>query len=447
MRRLMLTLLCALAVLWTPTIAQTQATIRYVTSTGVRAIIRPEPETGLVAVAVAVDTSEADRTARPGTADLVAQCLFGANANMSAEGVAREVYLAGGNIATLRLPDCIIIRCVTAPSALRDAIWVIAQALKGARFDAETVRRAAESLSTDSLREAGSPLDVASNALAARLFVGDPYGRPRFSAATAPRTVALADLERFYATAFVPQSTVVCIVGDIEAADARDSLDNQLVDYDRRPPRRRPVYDEAESREPTSELSPLLGPQSLSVRTDARTSAVAVGLRTPGRTSRDSAACAVLAAIVGGGKASRLFRAARDARGIGYIVGAEAQLWRRAGMIVGFAERDAVRAAQAGDSLARLVADVMEGVVAHPPGDEEMERARRFVIGEFRRSTERNVDLAQALAETELLDGDWRGFESYTERIAAVTSEEVVQLARKLLPDRVVVRVNEPDAK
>ncbi len=296
-------------------------TIRHVTATGVRVLVRAEPGSGLVAIVAVVDPGEADRRAAAGVKEIVARSVFGAGANLSAEGVAREVYRSGGSVASVTSPDSIALRCLTTPNAFRDAVYLIGQALKNAAFDAETVRRAAAAADRDRAM-AAQPLSIGAAVARAKLFVGHPYGVVQLPSDPNPRSLAVADLLRYYRTAFVPSGTTIAVVGDIEPRAAIQTVDNQMVDYDRRSGATRPPAG------PSSDDHRMTGRDVERVTIRASTTAVVAACKAPGRASSDAAAVRVLAALLGEGKASRLFRAIRDVRGIGYVVGAETQLWR-----------------------------------------------------------------------------------------------------------------------
>jgi predicted Zn-dependent peptidase len=157
----------------------------------------------------------------------------------------------------------------------------------------------------------------------------------------------------------------------------------------------------------------------------------------------------MLAAIVGGGKASRLFTTLRDARGAGYIVGADAHLWRDGGMFVAYVEHGSERATIGDRSLTAWVRDVLEGLISRPPTDAEMARARGYVEGTARLSTERALDLAHAMAVSALLTeaaGGSAGASpsqgaSPSPRVRSVTAADVVRVAAEALRNRVEVTV------
>lgn len=411
--------------------------VRHVTQTGVRVIVSPETGSGLVSLVAVVDTSGAEALTNVWIKRVTARALFGGNRNLSAESVAREIHRVGGNLTVEALPDCIMVRCVTTPAAFNDAAYILMQALKGAVFDADTLRRASDSVAAEMEEEAASPTSVGAAAARSLLFGNHRYGN-RLSAPDARSRAAMpAAVQRFYRTAFVPENTVVAIVGDLDASLAVRAMDNYAVDYDRQPDARAvrlgatpPPWPEARDA------------VSASVRTDTRSAAVIVGMQTGGRGEPDAAATAVLAALIGGGKASRMFRSIRDGSGIGYIIGADANLWRYGGWLAAYVEYDARRLSSGATPVARMVGDVLDELLSNPPDEAELERARAFVVGSVRRSRERGVDVAQALAEAELLEGDWRRADAFIADVEKVRLEDVMRVAARIMDRRSTVTVS-----
>jgi len=435
--------LCAAPPGATPLSQDTGGTARYRTQRGVRVIVSPDPASEFVAISVAVRTSAADERAAPGVGGVVATALFGSNSNLSREGVAREIRLAGGSVTTDWLADCTTVTCVTAPSAFRDAMWVLAQAIKSADMDAETASLGVREQLAAMARDAADPVAVGAQAIRARLCAGHPYAQPLGGTPESLRKVTRSGLLAYYRTAYVPESTVVGIVGRIKAAEAERVAENNFVDYLRSGPAPR-VH-----RFPP-ELPELTGPSRVELRTRASAAAVVLGYRGPPLIDKGYASFAVMAALVGGGKGSRLFRQVRDSLGIGYRLGAEAQGLAEAGILFVFLEVDPARtrAPSLGD-VERLIVGVVEGLLTQPPTEDEVLRARRLAAGLYAQARQRVAERALALARAELLAGGWQRDDGLREDIERVTRADVELAARTFLVNRcvAVVRPEEPGAE
>jgi predicted Zn-dependent peptidase len=412
---------------------------RFETERGVRVVVRPELDAEFVAISAAIRTSAAEERAAPGLGGVVASALFGSNGNLSREGVARAVYFAGGSVTADWSADCTTVTCVTTPTAFRDAMWVLAQALKTADMDPETASLGVREQMSAMTRNAADPVAVGAHAVRARLCAGHPYAKPPFGTPQGLRNVARSELVTYYRTAYRPENTVVAVAGRVAVAEARRAAENNFVDYERSGPAA------AGSRSPP-ELPELTGPSRVELRTRSSAAAVVVGYRGPALSAADQASFAVLGALIGGGKGSRLFRAVRDSLGIGYRLGADVQGLAKAGILFTFVEVDPARTnAPSLGNVERLVVGVVEGLLTRPPTDDELLRARRLASGLHAQARQRVAERALALARAELLAGGWERDDGLRGNIERATRAEVELVARTYLRNRSVAVVR-PDS-
>lgn len=413
---------------------------RFTTARGVRVVVSPEPGTHLVAITAAVRTSEAEAAARfPGVGGIVAKALFGSNSNLSREGVVREVHRAGGSVTTAWSSDCTAVTFVTTPAALSDAVWVLAQALKGAEMDTKVAASGIREQIAAAASHASDPVAVGVQTVRSRLFAGHAYGRSALGSPESLRRITRDDLLAYYGTAYAPGNTVVAIVGGVTLEQARRVTENHFVDYERRA--------RARARRPQVAVGPpespsLPGPTRSEVTTHAGTAAVVVGYRGPGLGDKRFAAFKVLATLIGGGKGSRLFRAVRDQKGIGYRLAAEVQADSDASAVFVFVELDpSLLGAQRLEDVEAMVVECAEGVRESASTAEELLRARRLAAGLHAQARERAADRAQALATAELLAGGWDRDEALRDEMGRVTPEQIAEAARAYLVNRSVAVV------
>jgi predicted Zn-dependent peptidase len=139
----------------------------------------------------------------------------------------------------------------------------------------------------------------------------------------------------------------------------------------------------------------------------------------------------VLAIILGGGSASRLFQEVREKRGLAYHVSAGGQAYSDAGLLYLYAGT--------APEQAQALEDILWQELARLPKDlkpEEVQRAQ----AQLRAGLLMGQESAQARLEQ--LAGNWLSYgralsiEERLDKIAAVTPAMVAALAQKLTPDR-----------
>jgi zinc protease len=140
--------------------------------------------------------------------------------------------------------------------------------------------------------------------------------------------------------------------------------------------------------------------------------------------------------ILGGGRASRLYRAVREKK-LATSVSAYDYTPTSIGVFVVHAEAPPERAAEAARAIWAQLRDIRERGVT----DAEVTRARSVYESQWLRRLEDMEGQANYLAEWEAL-GDWHKGEAYLARALAVTAEEITAFARTWLdPDQAGVVV------
>ena len=149
----------------------------------------------------------------------------------------------------------------------------------------------------------------------------------------------------------------------------------------------------------------------------------------------------VLNRILGGGPSSRLFRNIREAKGYTYGIGSSFTASR---YMNHFASQTSVRTEVTADAL-REVLNEFTDIRTRPVPAEELENAKRALIASFALSTENPataLSLATQVKEYGLPADYW---DTYPEKVAAVTAADVQRVAQKYIPldDIVIVAVGD----
>jgi zinc protease len=395
---------------------------------GARVILQPDANSDFVAVCVFIKAGAAAENGQSGLGNLTAKALFGSNTNQSSDAVRRYIYSTGGSLEVLWTPDYTLFACVTTRAAFQDAFYVIAQAVKGAEFDADTLARARKQAALDADRETTEPYRVAYAALRKRLYESHPYRSSLGGTAERVTRVPAQAVKSFYARNYTPANTVVAIVGNVPVKEAQAAVENQFFDFVR--PQPQPLRSQGADTMPETGRS--------AIKTAGKTAWVLAGFRAPGVADSDYPAFAVLQALLGGGKSSRVFRSVRDVAGVGYAVGTSYPVLERDSHLVAYVEYDPARSGTDGKPVAAevvetLLADAARSVLTSPPTEVEVERARRYVIGGHALAHQRARDRAFYLGLYEAR-GVGAGFDAeFPKKVAAVTSADVKRVAEKYL--------------
>lgn len=413
------------------------APLKFVSQTGVRVIVQPDTNSDTVALCLFVRAGIPEEEGVAGVGSVTSRALFGSNLQQSGDAVSRAIYDAGGSLESRFTPDYTVFTCVTTKDRFRDAVYLLATALKSAEFDAEALRRARTDVAADLARELRDPFRVGYAKLRSQLYVESPYRQPIGGTDETLRHVTADAVKRFYARRYTPENTVLSVVGNVTADLVERTVANQFVDFDRASGR--PI------RLATDEYAPA----SRSERTvPTTTTLLLAGFRAPAVGDPDYPAALVLEAMLGGGKSSRLFRQVRDVAGVGYAVGTQFPALARPSHLVAYVEYDPARDAKPSSASQptpeNLLRDTVRTLITNPPTPAEVERAKRFAAGTHALNHQRTRDRAFHLGLYETL-GVGYGFDAeLSKRIEAVTPGDVARVAKACLSEASVVLVHPP---
>jgi predicted Zn-dependent peptidase len=402
--------------------------MKFVAETGLRVLVVEDKAAPLTGVAAYVRAGAPEDMGANGIGNLTAHGLLGSNRNLSTAGVQQEVLKAGGSIESAWAPDYTSITAVTTRPGLQDVLYVISQGLKLATFEKDTLERARARALAEVRREQTDPFRIAYAAARGRVYLDSPYRIAFGGNEERLQKLTTDDVLAYYNRWFVPQRTVLVVVGNITLADVKHAVSTLFGDYDRKLPAP-PLINPPERLTESVRL----------VRRKAGATSLALAFATLGvpMNSPDFPALQTLAALIGGGKSARLFRTVRDTAGVGYVVGAVAPPLALDGHLMAFAEFDAAQPGPDGkprdaETVERLVLQTVRSISSAPPAPHELERAKRYAAGAHMLAHQRAKDRAQFLAWFELL-GPGADFDrELPDRIAKVTLEEILRLAERL---------------
>jgi zinc protease len=143
---------------------------------------------------------------------------------------------------------------------------------------------------------------------------------------------------------------------------------------------------------------------------------------------RDRCALDVIAQLLAG-QGGRLFLELRDRRGLAYSVSAT----NIEGLDPGFFSVYIATAPEKSEDARAGILEELERLVSQPVPDDELARARRFLAGNFAIDQQRSASRAAHLALDALYGLGPDHHRRYAEEIAAVTKEDVLRVARRVL--------------
>jgi zinc protease len=403
-------------------------------SGGVRAIIVRQRALPLVELRLAVPLGAAV-IKKPAPSSVLSRSLFAGTDRHDRLGFAEAVESLGGHLGAHMDEDRFVIAGSVLAENFGQLLELLAEILTGATYPDDEVRADRTRAADETVIAMSQPEVLASQALRRRLFPGHPYSTPMAPPA-ALRRVNAPELRSLHQVVLDPALATLVLVGDIQPARARDVADAALgVWLERRG-------------HASADLEPAVigrpGPLELVARPGSVQSNLRLAGNAPDLADPDWPAASLAQSVLGGMFSSRITANLRERNGYAY------------------SPRSRIRHARAGSTLV-LAADVATAVTAaalvearYEFGrlatvgitDEELELARRYLVGRFSFETATLPGLASTLGAL-AINGVGLGYlVSYPKAVIAATKERVDEAARRYLaPSQLItVVVSDPEA-
>ena len=398
---------------------------------GATLLLREEHAVPLVAMRAAfVGGLRFETEETNGLTTLLSRMLTRGTRTLGAEEIQHVMDACAGSIAGAGGRNSVSLRTETLSRHLERAFAVFADCLLGPAFPEEELERERALLLQEIAAREDRPSSLAFDTFSKALFQHHPYRMPQIGERATVERLGADELRAHHRRFHDPSRMVLSIIGDVHAAEVLDKA--------------RALFGAAgEGAQPLPAV-PREDPPTERRRVHrllARAqSHVVLGFQGLTVFDPDRYALEVLSTVLSG-MGGRLFTELRDRRSMAYSVTSMAVEGIDPGYFAVYigTSPDKREAAEAGmEAELRRVLDA-------PISAAELDRARAHLVGTHEISLQRNAARAAVIALDTAYGLGPDNFERYAERIEAVTTEEVLRVARRVIQlDRAVVAVVGP---
>lgn len=370
------------------------------------------------------------RSADLAKAALLERTMLLGTADRSQGELAEALQRIGGSLRVGGDADRLLIAGESLRAGLGDLLGLLTELVTGAAYPRAEVEREGARLAEQTRRQLSQPGVIADEAWLHRVFGEHPYGREHPSAAEVLE-VSATSLRASHRRRVVPDGGLLVLVGDLSPAKALDQVATALDEWD---------ADGGPTQVPKVPTLPRERADGLLLvdRPGAVQSNIRVGGRAPGRTDPSYAVAELTNALYGGYFSSRLVRNIREDKGYSYSPRSSLRHNAAASLVV-------VGAEVATEVTAPALVEIgyeLGRIASVPPSAEEVADTAQYLTGTLALSTATQAGLAATLTVL-LADGlDISWLREHPARLAAVTPDQVHELAQSMLaPSRLVSTV------
>ncbi|MFI9817301.1 M16 family metallopeptidase [Saccharothrix variisporea] len=353
-------------------------------------------------------------SAHAARAEVLANTILTGTATRSRVDVDTELALVGGELDAVVDPERLAFSGNSLVSGLDTVLDVLRDVLTGATYPAEEVERERARL-VERIRLARSqPNVIAREALQRHLYGDHPFAK-EMPEAEEVAEVGREDVLALHARAVLPRGSVLVVVGDVEPDAAVRAVDAALGSW---------------TGEGTAvSLRPLPPVQGGDVLFVPRAGAVQSQIRLAGRgvvrTDPRYPALQIANLVFGGFFSSRLVENIREDKGYTYSARSHPEFTPGGATLL-------VDADTASEVTAAALLETryeLGRLALVPPTESEVDTARRYAIGSLLTATSSQGGLASFLVNLAGLGLGIEWFTGHPDRLAAVTVEQVAEVA------------------
>lgn len=343
--------------------------------------------------------------------------LFKGTERRTVGQIGQEVKECGGETNAHTTYDKTVYYITFHADHFEKALDILADVLTNSTLEPEEIERERQVILREIQMNRDAPLRRLYMMAQNTAYAVHPYRHPIIGYESLVISLTREDLLAYYKRLYVPNNIVLVAVGDFNSNTALPQIEAAFQDFERRsiPP---PVIPE----EPMQK-----GPRERIEKLDIAVAQSMLGLHGPDLFSEDLYPMDVLAIVLGGGEASRLYRELRERRKLVYDISAWSATPQDPGMFWIFCSYEP----EHGETVRKAIWEEIEKLRSEPISREELETARAKVLSDYLFSRESVEGQARSLGSGELDAHDIFFDKHYMESIARVTAEDVRRVVEK----------------
>lgn len=407
---------------------QFPAVTRFTLPNGMRVLIAENHTAPLMTIHALVRSGvEHDPATHSGLAAFTADMLDEGAGRRSAIQIAEEVSVLGADLSSYADWDASNVTLDLLARNGERGLALVADLLRRPNFPAKEIRRVQRERLATLLQQRDQAGVIAANRFAQFVYGDTAYGRTILGTEAALKNITAKDVRQFHSRHYVPNNVSLIVTGDVDPAQIRALVERNFLKWEK-----------GADVKPVTVTPAMLERSRIFIvdRPEAVQSEIRVGHVGVPRSTVDYFPLLTMNSVLGGVFGSRININLREKHGYTYGARSGWAFRQQAGpFIVSAPVRNEVTGAAVKEIFNEL-RRIRSGDLTEP----ELNDAKNFLTGVFPNMVQTAENLAARLAEMELygLPDDY--FNTYRERIAAITRDDVLRVANKYIdPDRAAV--------
>ncbi len=416
-----------------PQPTQTQAIQNWTTAKGAKVYFVQNNTLPMLDVRLSMDAGSSRDADHEGLAALWLSLLDQGTAQLSADQIAEQFENTGALFSSTLSKDeaALKLRTLSDPKTVATLIDLLAELIANPAFADQSIASIKAQQLVGIQQKQQQPNLIAQDAFYKAIYGDHPYAHPSSGTAKSLEAISRQDLQAFHARYAVAKNITISLVGNLSLEDAR-TLAERLMQK----------LPEGTAAPALPAVHALQASTTQDIDYAAEQTQIIMGAPCMAANDPDYFALSLGNYILGENAfISRLFEEVREKRGLAYGIGSRLNPFKRLGPFT--------IKLQTKNSQTQEAIDVVKATLAlflkEGPSEEEIEEAKTGLIRAFPMEMNNNAKLSDALARLAFYDLPLDFFETYQQRIQALTRTEVRDALQKHLnPEKMALIIVGP---
>lgn len=399
------------------------------TSQGLNVFFLPIENLPIVDVQFIFTAGSAFDGATPGIAQLTNQLIAKDTSDFTTDAIAEQFEMLGALFSTYITRDAasITLRTLSFDDERNRALQLFTHVISAARFTENSLSLEKEQLLTAIAAQAQSPQAQANQAFYQNIYANHPYGTPVIGNMESIRALSLADVTAFYQRFYNINNSILVLSGDVTREEA-EIISQQIG-----------------AALPQGEIAPEIPAVSLPAATliehvnfPSKQKHILLGLPSVEKGNADFFAFYVGNEILGGaGLSSQLFEVVREQEGLAYSIRSQILPLKQKGpFMIALQTRN-----DSSDIALALVQDHLSAFIENGPTQDELNKAKKNISGQFLMAFNSNAAIAQHVATLAFYHLPMDYYDHYLAKINAVTTDDIKRVFKEYVGSQNLVTV------
>ena len=389
----------------------------------------------IVMVTLIVKAGQTNELAeKAGLANLTAELMSEGTSTRTSKVISEETDFIGASLGVSAGNDYTTITLSVLKKDVSKGFELFSDILLNPSFPTQEIDRKKDQIKGSLKQREEEPSFLAERAFRKGVFGQHPYGRLVEGSVETIDFIQRDDMVGFHRNFFLPNNSILAVVGDISAGELSGLLQKYLSGWKPGTPLHR-VVKPAEGNKTRKVIR---------IEKDLTQANIIFGNIGISRDNPDYYAVSVMNYILGGGGfSSRMMQSIRDKMGLAYDVHSFFAAYRETGF---FQAGLQTKNETANTAIAEMISQI-EKMKTEAVSDEELSEAKAYLTGSFPRRLDTNRKIADFLASIEFYNLGLEYDKKFPDYINSVTKQDVLRVAKKYLTPEEGVLVVVADQK